>query len=66
MYHKMSLCATHFCAFSKSVSQTSQVSITGCDGRRSLGFDDAGQQIAVVFETASPFDRPQLMAELVA
>jgi Fic family protein len=29
-------------------------------------FDDAGQQIAVVFETASPFDTPRLMAELVA
>src|ERR1039458_10254034 len=29
-------------------------------------FDNAGQQIAVVFETASPFDTPRLMAELVA
>lgn len=29
-------------------------------------FDDAGQQIAVVFETASPFETPQRMAELVA
>jgi Fic family protein len=29
-------------------------------------FDDAGQQIAVVFETATPFDTPRLMAELVA
>ena len=29
-------------------------------------FDDAGQQIAVVFETASPFDTPRLMADLVA
>jgi Fic family protein len=29
-------------------------------------FDEAGQQIAVVFETASPFDTPRLMAELVA
>ena len=29
-------------------------------------FDDAGQQIAVVFETASPFDTPRLMADLIA
>jgi len=29
-------------------------------------FGEAGQQIAVVFETASPFDTPRLMAELVA
>jgi Fic family protein len=29
-------------------------------------FDDVGQQIAVVFETATPFDTPRLMAELVA
>ncbi len=29
-------------------------------------FDDEGQQIAVVFETASPFDTPRLMAELIA
>jgi Fic family protein len=29
-------------------------------------FDDAGQRIAVVFETASPFDTPRLRAELVA
>src|ERR1039457_379970 len=29
-------------------------------------FDNAGQQIAVVFETASPFDTPRLMADLVA
>ena len=29
-------------------------------------FDDAGKQIAVVFETASPFDTPRLMDELVA
>jgi Fic family protein len=29
-------------------------------------FDEAGQQIAVVFETATPFDTPRLMAELVA
>jgi Fic family protein len=29
-------------------------------------FDDTGQQLAVVFETASPFDTPRLMAELIA
>lgn len=29
-------------------------------------FDEAGQQVGVVFETASPFDTPRLMAELVA
>jgi Fic family protein len=29
-------------------------------------FGEDGQQIAVVFETASPFDTPRLMAELVA
>ena len=29
-------------------------------------FDDAGKQMAIVFETASPFDTPRLMAELVA
>jgi Fic family protein len=29
-------------------------------------FGDAGQQIAVVFETASPFETPRLMADLVA
>lgn len=29
-------------------------------------FDAAGAQIGVVFETASPFDTPRLMAELVA
>jgi Fic family protein len=29
-------------------------------------FDDAGQQIAVVFETASPFETPRLMADLIA
>ena len=29
-------------------------------------FDEAGQQIGVVFETATPFDTPRLMAELVA
>lgn len=28
-------------------------------------FDEAGQQIGIVFETASPFDTPMLMAELV-
>lgn len=29
-------------------------------------FDEAGQQIGIVFETASPFDTPRLMAELIA
>ncbi|MDH4120536.1 MAG: DUF977 family protein [Deltaproteobacteria bacterium] len=29
-------------------------------------FDEAGQQIGIVFETASPFDTPRLMEELVA
>ena len=29
-------------------------------------FDDAGKEIGVVFETATPFDTPRLMAELVA
>jgi Fic family protein len=29
-------------------------------------FDNAGQQIAVVFETASPFETPRLMADLIA
>jgi len=29
-------------------------------------FDAGGQQIALVFETASPFDTPRLMAELIA
>ena len=29
-------------------------------------FDETGQQIGIVFETASPFDTPHLMAELVA
>ncbi len=29
-------------------------------------FDDAGAQIGVVFQTASPFDTPRLMTELVA
>jgi len=28
-------------------------------------FDEAGRQVAVVFETATPFDTPRLMAELV-
>lgn len=28
-------------------------------------FDENGKQIAIVFETASPFDTPQLMSELV-
>ena len=30
-----------------------------------VAFDEAGAQIAVVFETASPFDTPRLMGELV-
>ena len=30
-----------------------------------VAFDETGKQIGVVFETASPFDTPQLMAELV-
>ena len=29
-------------------------------------FDDAGRQVGIVFETATPFDTPRLMAELVA
>ena len=29
-------------------------------------FDESGTQIGIVFETASPFDTPRLMAELVA
>jgi Fic family protein len=29
-------------------------------------FDDAGKQLGIVFETASPFDTPRLMAELIA
>lgn len=29
-------------------------------------FDEKGEQIAIVFETATPFDTPRLMAELVA
>jgi hypothetical protein len=29
-------------------------------------FDDSGKQVGIVFETASPFDTPRLMAELVA
>lgn len=29
-------------------------------------FSDDGQQVSVIFETASPFDTPRLMAELVA
>jgi len=29
-------------------------------------FDEVGQQIGIVFETASPFDTPRLMEELVA
>lgn len=30
-----------------------------------VAFDEAGQQLGVVFETATPFDTPRLMAELV-
>jgi len=29
-------------------------------------FDEAGRQIGIVFETATPFDTPRLMTELVA
>jgi Fic family protein len=29
-------------------------------------FDDSGKQIGIVFETASPFDTPRLMSELLA
>jgi Fic family protein len=29
-------------------------------------FDEAGRQIGIVFETATPFDTPRLMAELIA
>ena len=29
-------------------------------------FDESGEQIGIVFQTASPFDTPRLMAELVA
>lgn len=29
-------------------------------------FDEGGSQIGIVFETASPFDTPRLMAALVA
>ena len=31
-----------------------------------LAFDDDGKQISIVFETATPFDTPRLMAELIA
>ena len=31
-----------------------------------VAFDDAGKQLGVVFETATPFDTPRLMAELIA
>lgn len=31
-----------------------------------VAFDEAGKQIGVVFETATPFDTPRLMTELVA
>ena len=30
-----------------------------------VAFDETGQQIGIIFETASPFDTPRLMAELV-
>jgi Fic family protein len=30
-----------------------------------VAFDDAGQQVGVIFETASPFDTPRLMTEAV-
>lgn len=30
-----------------------------------VAFDDQGQQIGIVFETASPFDTPGLMRDLV-
>lgn len=30
-----------------------------------VAFDESGQQIGIVFETATPFDAPRLMAELV-
>jgi len=29
-------------------------------------FDDSGNQVGIVFETASPFDTPRLMAELIS
>ena len=29
-------------------------------------FDEAGKQVGIVFETASPFDTPQRMSELIA
>ena len=32
---------------------------------RVVAFDEGGQQLGVVFETATPFDTPRLMAELV-
>jgi Fic family protein len=31
-----------------------------------VAFDDSGRQVGIVFATASPFDTPRLMAELVA
>jgi Fic family protein len=35
-------------------------------GPNSIGaFDESGQQISIVFETATPFDTPRLMTELV-
>jgi Fic family protein len=33
---------------------------------RVVAFDEAGKQIGIVFETATPFDTPRFMAELVA
>ena len=32
----------------------------------SVAFDEKGAQIGIVFETATPFDTPRLMAELTA
>lgn len=32
---------------------------------RVAAFDDAGREVAVIFETASPFDTPRLMNELI-
>ena len=36
------------------------------NSNRVAAFDENGEQIGIVFETASPFDTPRLMAELVA
>jgi Fic family protein len=30
-----------------------------------VAFDDAGRQVGIIFETATPFDTPRLMAELI-